>query len=72
MKKFGFVTFEKEEQAQRAMRELNGDFCRGVKIIISPQKFCADATKGSQSSETDKRDVIVYDVDVDDILGDNL
>lgn len=56
MKHFGFATFENEEQAQRAIREMNGEFFNGNKIIVSPQKYlnsdsikvCAAAAKSGE------------------------
>lgn len=62
-KRFGFVTFENKEQAHRAIKELSGEFCRGVKIVVSPQKFlCPDATDTEpRQSDTGDRELIAYE-----------
>ncbi|XP_035224905.1 polyadenylate-binding protein, cytoplasmic and nuclear-like [Stegodyphus dumicola] len=60
-KKFGFVTFENEVQANRAIEEMNGTSYKGVRLIISPQKILFSDTTICSHEEEKERGLLSYE-----------
>lgn len=58
IKKFGFVTFENEKEAQRAIREMNGEIYKGIKVFVSPQVFLDP--KAEAENQEKEREAISY------------
>ena len=64
VKKFGFAMFETEEQAQRAITEMDGQVWKGIKIYVSPQKFSnSDSPKSvlQLASHSEEREMVSYE-----------
>lgn len=67
-KHFGFAMFESEEEAQRAINELDGEVYKGSRVFVSAQTFSKrDFSKPvPQSFDYNKgREMVTYE-DLDD------
>lgn len=67
-KHFGFAMFETEEEAQRAINELDGEVYKGSRVFVSTQTFskCDFSKPVPQTFEYNKdREMVTYE-DLDD------